>query len=107
MLATAVRTEEGRCAIGHGFEGADYTDEHEIVWLAAEVESKLEADDEVTKEWIDRLEQLAREANLGRTRLWLISPEGFSEDASEVLKQHDAYSSSRRQLELLTVASAT
>ncbi|HKO36373.1 MAG TPA: ATP-binding protein [Pyrinomonadaceae bacterium] len=102
VLATAVRTEKGRCAMGHGFEGADYTDEHEIVWLTAEVESKLEADDEVTKEWIDRLEQLACEANLGRTRLWLVSPEGFSEDASAVLKQHDAYSSSRRQLELLT-----
>ncbi|MGZ5435524.1 MAG: ATP-binding protein [Pyrinomonadaceae bacterium] len=102
VLATAVRTEEGRCAIGHGFEGADYTDEHEIVWLTAEVESKLAADDVVTKEWVDRLEQLAREANLGRTRLWLVSPEGFSEDASAVLKQHDAYSSSRRQLELLT-----
>ena len=102
VLATAVRTEEGRCAIGHGFEGADYSDEHEIVWITAEVESKLEADENVTKDALERLEQLAREANLGRTRLWLVSPEGFSAAASEVLKKHDAYGSSRRQLDLLT-----
>lgn len=101
-LATSVETEEGRCAFGHGFEGADYTDENETVWITAEIESKLEADIDLTKEWCDRLEQIAREANLGRAKLWLVSPEGFSADASEALKQRDAYSSSRRQIELLT-----
>jgi serine/threonine-protein kinase RsbW len=101
-LGSGVRTEEGRCAVGHGFEGADYTDEHEVVWLAAEVESKLEADEQLTKEWCERLAQLAREMHLGRARLWLVSAEGFSARAAKVLKAHDAYSSSRWQLDLLT-----
>lgn len=101
VVGASVKTEAGRCAIGHGFEGADYTDDQEIVWLAAEIESKLEANHETTKEWCDRLAHLARELNLGRTRFWLVSSEGFSEKAAKVLKAHDVYSSSRWQLELL------
>ena len=33
--------------------------------------------------------------------IWLISNEGFSEDASRLLARHDAFGSSRQQLELL------
>lgn len=101
-LSTAVRTEEKRCALGHGFDAADYTDENEIVWLTAEIHSKLEADAELTKEWCDRLAQIARECSFGRVRFWLVSAEGFSSEASELLAEREAYSSSRRQLELLT-----
>ncbi len=101
-MATSEPTEEGRCAAGYGFDGGDYKDESEIVWIAAEIDSKLEANAELTSEWCERLEQIAREAKFGRFKIWLVSPEGFSTEAAEVLKKHDAYGSSRRQVELLT-----
>jgi serine/threonine-protein kinase RsbW len=100
-VTTTVKTEEGRSAIGHGFNAAEYTDENEIVWIAAEVDSKLEADAAVTKEWCERLEQIGREAKFAKFKLWLVSPEGFTARAAKALKQHDAYGSSRRQIELL------
>ncbi|HKP36466.1 MAG TPA: ATP-binding protein [Pyrinomonadaceae bacterium] len=95
------RTEEKRCAVGHGFDSADYTNESEIVWIAAEIDSKLEASAELTTEWCDRLAQIARECNFKRTHLWLISPEGFSSEAGAALREHGAYSSSHRQVELI------
>jgi len=100
-------TEEGRCAIGHGFESAEYVAENEIVWIAAEIDSKLEAGVEVTAEWCDRLEKIARDAKFRRFKLWLVSREGFSIEAEEILKKHDAYSSSRRQVDLLAARLTT
>lgn len=91
-----------QCAVAHGFEAADYTDENEIVWLAAEIDSKLEASRELTEEWCQRLSSLARDCGFARVRLWLIAPEGFSPGACKFLKEQDAYGSSRRQVELLT-----
>src|SRR5258706_7855035 len=91
-----------RCAVAHGFEAADYTDENEIVWLAVEIDAKLEASREVTEEWCDRLATLARECGFARVRLWLVSPEGFSKEACELLNKRGAFGSSRRQVELLT-----
>ena len=91
-----------RCAVAHGFEAADYTDENEVVWLAAEIESKLGASRELTEEWCDRLTSLARDCGFERVRLWLVAPEGFSPKACELLNEKGAYGSSRRQVELLT-----
>jgi serine/threonine-protein kinase RsbW len=90
-----------RCAVAHGFEAADYADENEVVWLAAEIDSKLEASRELTAEWCDRLANLARECGFARVRLWLVSAEGFSPEACELLHTREAYGSSRRQVELL------
>src|SRR6266516_613818 len=103
-FAPAIRAkcDEERCAIGHGFDAADYTPGHEVVWLAAEVESKLEASRELTAEWLDRLSGLARECGFTRVKFWLVSPEGFAPEACELLNERQAYSSSRRQLEALT-----
>ena len=101
-FASSGRWEEERCAVGHGFNAADYTDENEVVWLAAEIDSKLEASRELTEEWCDRLSNLARECGFGRVRLWLVAPEGFSPKASKLLKAREAYGSSRHQVELLT-----
>ena len=42
-FTTGPRTEEKRCAIAHGFDSADYTDESEIAWIAVEIDAKLEA----------------------------------------------------------------
>lgn len=101
-VTTTETTEEGRCAIGHGFEAAEYTAENEIVWLAAEIDSKLEASAELTAEWCNRLEKIAREAKLNPVRLWLVAAEGFAPEAAGILEKHKAYSSSRRQVDLLS-----
>ena len=101
-LVPAVPTEEGRCALGHGFDAAEYVDENEIIWIAAEIDSKLEASAALTTEWCERLEKMALEAKLNRFQLWLVSAEGFSRNAVKVLKQRHAYSSSRRQIDLLS-----
>lgn len=91
-----------RCAVAHGFEAADYTAENEVVWLVAEIDSKLEASRELTAEWCDRLAALARECGFERVRLWLVAAEGFSRGACKLLKTREAFGSSRRQVELLS-----
>src|SRR2546430_269778 len=100
-LAATPEFEEERCVVGHGFEAADYIDENETVWIAAELDSKLEATEDLTEEWCDRLSQLARESGFARVQLWLIAPEGFSAKASQLLNKRSVYGSSRRQVELL------
>ena len=101
-FAASMQLEEGRCAIAHAFDAADYTDECEIVWVAAQIDSKLEASRELTEEWCNRLSILVRECGFGRMRLWLVAREGFSPDACALLNERDAYGSSLRQVELLT-----
>ena len=100
--SSSIPCDGERCAVAHGFEAADYTDENEVVWLTAEIDSKLEANKELTAEWCDRLTNLARECGFERVRLWLVAPEGFSTEACELLNARGAYGSSRQQVELLT-----
>lgn len=87
--------------VAHGFEGATYRDENEIVWLAAELESKLEVDTELATEWVKRLEALARTAGVVRTQIWLLSNEGFSTDAATSLRERGVFFSSKQQFEIL------
>jgi serine/threonine-protein kinase RsbW len=94
--------DDERCAVAHGFDAGQYSDANEIVWLVAEIESKLEAGRGVAEIWCDRLMQVARVCGFNRVRLWLVAPEGFSIDASELLNEREVYGSSRQQLELLT-----
>jgi serine/threonine-protein kinase RsbW len=94
--------DEERCAVAHGFDAVTYSDANEIVWIAAEVESKLEAGRALTEVWLDRLAQLAHACGFERSRLWLVTPEGFTPDACELLHEREAFGSSRQQLELLT-----
>lgn len=94
--------DEERCAVAHGFDAMPYTDANEVVWLAAEIDSKLEAGRALTEVWCDRLTQISYACGFKRFKLWLVAPEGFSAEASELLNERDAFSSSRRQLELLT-----
>jgi len=65
------------------------------------LEAKLEVDIELAKTWFDRLESLARQNDFQRHQVWLISNEGFDESACEFLRQHEAFCSSKRQLEIL------
>jgi serine/threonine-protein kinase RsbW len=101
-FAAAMQFEAERCAVAHSFDAADYTDDCEIVWVAAQIDSKLEASRELAEEWCNRLSALARESGFGRVRLWLVAPEGFSPEACELLNERAVYGSSRRQVELLT-----
>jgi serine/threonine-protein kinase RsbW len=93
--------DEERCAVAHGFDAPAYAESGEVVWVAAEVESKLEAGRALTELWLDRLENFARACGFDRVRLWLVSREGFSADASELLNEREAYGSCREQVELL------
>lgn len=94
--------DEERCAVAHGFDSATYSDANEIIWIAAEIESKLEAGRALVELWLDRLAQVAQACGFSRARFWLLSPEGFTEEACEALNEREAFSSSRQQLELLT-----
>ncbi len=93
--------EKERSAVALGFEECKYTDEDETVWIAAEIDSKLEASRETTEFWCDRLEMVALNCNFLKYKLWLVAPEGFAPEASEILQQRNAFGSSRRQVDLL------
>ncbi len=94
-------SEKERSAIALGFEESVYTSDGEIVWLAAEIDSKLEANKELTEFWCDRLEMVALMCNFPKNQIWLVAPEGFSPEAMEVLSQRNAFGSSKKQVELL------
>ncbi len=91
-----------RCLVAHAFEAANYSDSSEVVWLVAEVESKLEADAELARVWCERLEEIGRRCGFTRMQTWLIAPEGFNEDAGKLLSRRGAFFSSRQQVELLS-----
>ena len=91
-----------RCFIAHSFEGAAYTDASQIVWLVVDIESKLEAGADVVQTWLQRLELLAGKSGFSRTHVWLVSKEGFTEDALKAISKAKAYSSNRQQVELLS-----
>ena len=94
-------TETERSAVALGFESAEYKDENEVVWIAAEIDSKLEAAADLTSFWCDRLEMVALVCDFKRFRLWLVAPEGFSPEALEVLNERNAIGSSKQQVKLL------
>lgn len=93
--------EPERAVIGIGFKDQSYRDEDEVAWLAAEIDSKLEADPSLTLEWCDRLDRAAKAIGHANYRIWLVAPEGFSEGALDILAERNALGSSRRQAKLL------
>lgn len=94
-------TEKERSAVALGFEESKYTEEDETVWIAAEIDSKLEASAELTEFWCDRLEMVALMCSFREYKLWLIAPEGFSPEAIQTLQSRNALGSSRKQVDLL------
>jgi serine/threonine-protein kinase RsbW len=93
--------EEDHCLVAHTFEEGTYSDAQQVVWIAADIESKLEVQVDVARGWCERLENLAHSLGFTRFQIWLISNEGFSEEAGKILKQRKAFGSSRQQLGLL------
>ena len=97
----ALSCDVERCLVAHGFQAGEYSDENEIVWLCAEIDSKLEASRELTEEWCNRLSALAEGSGFNAFRIWLVAPEGFSASASELLNERSAFGSSRQQFALI------
>lgn len=93
--------EANRSAIAVGFEENLYTGADETVWIAAEIDSKLEASAELAEFWCDRLEMVALAGDFPKYKIWLVAPEGFAPEASEILRRRGAYGSSRKQIEKL------
>ena len=93
--------DETRSAVALGFEECTYTDADETVWIAAEIDSKLEASATTAEFWCDRLEMVALTCNFLKYKIWLVAPEGFAPEAFEILKQRNAFGSSRKQAESL------
>ncbi len=93
--------DEERCAVAHGCDAAPYTNASEVVWIAAEIDSKLEAGRALAEVWCDRLAQVAHACGFRRVRFWLVAPEGFSAEANELLNEREAFGSSRAQFDLL------
>jgi serine/threonine-protein kinase RsbW len=93
--------EEDHCLVAHTFEDGSYSDAREVIWLAADIESKLEVDVDVARAWCDRLHNMAERLGFSRYQIWLISNEGFSEEANKLLGRRKVFGSSRQQLELL------
>ena len=90
-------TESDRSTIALGFQKGQYSDDDEIVWIVAEIDSKLEGTADVAEFWCDRLEKVAVMGNFANFQLWLIAPEGFTPEAIDVLRRRSAFGSSRRQ----------
>lgn len=93
--------EDERAAVGTGFVESKYTDADQTAWLVAEIDSKLEAGPEIVREWCDRLELVAEESRLRGRQIWLITPEGFTPEALDLLRERGAFGSSRQQAILL------
>jgi len=90
-----------RSAIAVGFEKGTFREKDEIVWLAAEIDSKLEVEEKLAEFWCDRLEAAALICDFANYRIWLIAPEGFAPDALKIVARRNGFASSRRQAELL------
>jgi hypothetical protein len=97
-------SEDERCLVAHTFAEGSYSDAQQVVWLIADVESKLEVDIDVTRAWCERFEGLANRLGFSRFQIWLISNEGFTDEASVILDRRKAFGSSRQQFELLAAA---
>ncbi len=97
QLGGLIDTE--RSAIALGFESG--CDKNEIVWIAAEIDSKLEAAADLAEFWCDRLEMVAASCDFSEYKIWLVAPEGFSDEALRLIANRNAIGSSRRQVDLL------
>lgn len=93
--------EPSRTAVGVGFSDRAYLDEDEVVWIAVEIDSKLEADRTLAAEWCERIDTAANACGFSNYRIWLVAPEGFSDGALDLLGERQAIGTSRRQVDLL------
>jgi serine/threonine-protein kinase RsbW len=93
--------EQDKCVVGHAFEDGIYNDAQEVIWLVAEIETKLDVAADLAEVWYDRLDSMAQVLGFRRYHIWLISNEGFADEASSFLQRRGAFSSNKQQLRLL------
>ncbi len=98
-IGTLIAAE--RSAFGSGSRDRNCGSDGEIYWIAAEIETKLPANSEQAEFWCDRLEAAAIASDFRNYQIWLIAPDGFDDEASEVLADRGALGSSQHQAELL------
>jgi len=103
-FASSSAFEAERSVAGVGFADRTYRDEDKIVWIAAELDSKLEADPDLVRDAFERLDAASAEAGFENVRVWLVAPEGFSAGALEIISERGGIGSSRRQLAILREA---
>ena len=94
-------TDDERCLLAHTFEDGAYSDAQQVIWFTADLEAKLEVDVDVARAWCERFETLADTLSFSRYQIWLISNEGFTEEAGRFLNRRKAFSSSRSQVGLI------
>jgi serine/threonine-protein kinase RsbW len=99
--------DDESCAVAQAFEGAIYTDDTQVVWLAAQIDSKLEVERELAELWYDRMQMLGSSCDFTRVQVLLVATEGFSTGASAFLEERQAFGVSRQQMELLAQRLAT
>jgi serine/threonine-protein kinase RsbW len=99
QLSAHIDTE--RSVVGVGFAKGTYREDDETTWLAAEIDSKLEVDKDLTEFWCDRLEAAALMCDFPNYKIWLIAPEGFTPEAMKVIARRNGFGSSRHQTKLL------
>jgi len=96
-LGELIDTERSAIAVGFEADG----NKEDIVWLAAEIDSKLEATADLAEFWCDRLEMVAATCNFSAYKIWLVAPEGFNDEALSLISERKAIGSSRQQVGLL------
>ena len=96
-LGDLIDTERSAIALGFEHNG----DKDDIVWIAAEIDSKLEAAADLAEFWCDRLEMVATSCDFASYKIWLVAPEGFSDEALRLIAERNGIGSSRRQVDLL------
>lgn len=100
--AIGLLTEVERSAVAIGFEDEGAGKTKRVAWIAVEVDSKLEAVAEDAEFWCDRLEMAAMMCGFDNFRIWLVAPEGFDEEALEIIAERNGFGSSRQQVLLLS-----
>jgi serine/threonine-protein kinase RsbW len=96
QFAELCDTERSAIGIGTSTSGNE-----RAVWVAAEIDAKMEAGAEIAEFWCDRLEMAAANSGFDDITIWLIAREGFTDEALDVLDGRRAFGSSRRQAEML------
>jgi serine/threonine-protein kinase RsbW len=98
-LASVIEPE--RAVVAIAFNEQNYTDASQVTWIAAEIDSKLEADRETAEGWCERLRDVAEANDIRNYRIWLIANEGFSDGALNAMSAYNAIGSSRSQAMML------
>ena len=93
--------EAESCLVAHGFTGGRYTNDDEIIWITAQLDSKNPAGRGLVKVWHEGLRNFAVSSGLTPLKCWLIAPSGFTPEARAYLAEHGIYSSDAIQLKHL------